>query len=209
MSEHKTPRVGAILKSTRVRALLSLGIVLGLTSVSTLAYWTDTAPLSTGTIQSGTIDIQLNNAQSHNATTFAMANMVPGEAMAYGVTVNRAANTIPFTYTITGQTSATNTFAQSLVFTVHAGLATSTTTTNGVRRTVCTGTDISAGGSTLTTTAKALVTARSTLATPTAVSATIYNDPVCIQASLPTGTANGAQGQSTTATFNFNATQLQ
>ncbi len=201
-------KTGAVLKSARFRALLSLGIVLGLTSVSTLAFWTDEATMSTGTIQSGTLDVQLNNQQSHSATSFAMSNMVPGEAMAYGVTVNRAANTIPFTYTITGQTSATNTFAQSLVFTVHAGLATSTTTTNGVRRTVCTGDDVSNGGSTLTTTAKALVTGRNTLATPTAVSGTVHNDPVCIQASLPSGTGNGAQGQSTTASFSFNATQL-
>lgn len=44
--------------SVRVRAVLSLGIVLGLGSVSTLAYWTDTGTMTTGSIQAGTLDLQ-------------------------------------------------------------------------------------------------------------------------------------------------------
>lgn len=209
MSERHTSRIAMSARSTRLRALLSLGIVLGLTSVSTLAAWTDQAALSTGTIQSGTLDIQLNGANSHAATAFALANMIPGESVAYAVNVNRAASSVPFTYGITGETSATNAFAQALRFRVFTGSANALTTTNGLRTQTCTGSELSAaGGVGLTTTASPLLGGRTALATPLAVSPTVYTDTICIQASLPSGTGNGAQGQSTSASFSFNATQL-
>lgn len=210
MSDRKRPRFLSVLRSARTRAVLSLGIVLGLTSVSTLAFWTDEAVLNSGTIQSGTLDIQLNGANSHAATTFALANMIPGESVAYAVNVNRAANSIPFTYGVTGQTSATNAFAQALRFRVYTGSTNNQVTTNGVRTQTCTGTELSAAGGVglVSGTSTSLITGRAALATPLAVSSTVYTDTICIQASLPSGTGNGAQGLSTTASFLFNATQL-
>ena len=46
-------RVLSGLRSRRTRALLSIGVVLGLGSVTTLAYWTDSATLTGGTLRVG------------------------------------------------------------------------------------------------------------------------------------------------------------
>ena len=45
----------------RVRAVLALGTVVGLSPVGTLASWTDTVPITGTTFKSGTIDLQLND----------------------------------------------------------------------------------------------------------------------------------------------------
>ena len=50
MTQSTTSRLVRTLRSTRTRAILSLGMVLGLTSDSTLSYWTYEAQLTTGTI---------------------------------------------------------------------------------------------------------------------------------------------------------------
>ena len=50
------------LRSRRTRALLSMGVVLGLGSVTTLAYWTDSATLTGGSFASGTIDLKLDGS---------------------------------------------------------------------------------------------------------------------------------------------------
>ena len=47
-------------RSDRVRAVLSLGIVLGFGAVGTLAYWTDDATASGATFESGTLNPPTN-----------------------------------------------------------------------------------------------------------------------------------------------------
>lgn len=63
-----------LLRSARVRALLSLGIVLGFGATSTLAYWTDTATVTGGTFTAGTLDLQVNDAQG-NPTAYALTSL--------------------------------------------------------------------------------------------------------------------------------------
>ena len=94
-------------RSIRVRAFLSLGILLGFSSVNTLAFWTDSATMTTGTITSGSLDLQLNGNLAGQGGTwtnsaFTFSNMIPGESFAVTVPVQRAAGTAPFTYTATG-----------------------------------------------------------------------------------------------------------
>ena len=96
MSTESTSRCRVMggLRSRRTRALLSMGMVLGLGSVTTLAYWTDSATLTGGTFASGTIDLRLDgsdNNPSSFSTAFAMSNLSPGQSKAVVVPVGSVA----------------------------------------------------------------------------------------------------------------------
>ncbi len=199
MSNHLPPRMASGLKrikSTRVRALLSLGMVLGLGAVGTLAYWTDSATLDGGSFVSGNLDIKLgspapgvDNNPSQFTTDFAMTNMQPGDSKAAIVTV-RNSGSIGFTYTATGVTSG-GALASLLSFKVVPGGALSGTTD-------CTGTPSFTG---TMASAQNVITANRPLA------GSGGNESFCVVATLPTGTTTG-QNTSATASFTFNAKQV-
>lgn len=199
------------MKSTRARALLSLGIILGLGSVSTLAYWTDEATLAAGTIQSGSLDLKLDGADNLPSTTkLAITNLVPGESVAATVNVQRAPGTVAFTYSVTGKVNETHELATGLRFKLFAGAAgTSSANGNGIRTQSCGGTQLAGGTDGIAlSTATDLVTNRTALATPSTVQPAAVTENLCIQAILPSTAGNGTQSKSATATFAFNATQL-
>ena len=214
MSESsKFTRIVAAVKSTRTRALLSLGIVLGLTSVSTLAFWTDSSQLTSGTIQTAKLDLKLDGADNlPSSTKLAISSMIPGESVAATISVQRAANTIAFTYSATAQVATANELTDALRFKVFTGTAgaVSTAAGTGIRTQTCGGTQIfgDADGAKLTAAATTLVSARAALATPLALQGADLTDNLCVQAILPTSTGNGAQAKSATVNFTFNATQL-
>jgi predicted ribosomally synthesized peptide with SipW-like signal peptide len=187
------------LKSTRVRALLSLGMVLGLGSVGTLAYWTDQATLTSGTFTAGNLDIKLgspapgvDNNPSSFSTDFAMSNMQPGDSKAAAVAV-RNSGSIGFTYTATGVTSTAAGIGSLLTFKVVPG-----GTVNG-GATDCTGGTTTFGPATMSSSQNVIATNR-----PLAAGAT---ETFCVVATLPSGTTSG-QGTSASATFTFNAKQV-
>lgn len=205
-------RLVASVKSTRTRAVLSLGIVLGLTSVSTLAFWTDSATMASGTIQTARLDLKLDGQDSQPASgKLAISAMVPGESVAATVAVQRAANTIAFTYSASAAVAAGNELTEALRFKVFAGTAAAqAVNANGIRTQACTGTQVFGGadGAKLTTAATSLFTGRTALATPLALQSTDLTDNLCVQAILPGATDNGAQGKTASVNFTFNATQL-
>lgn len=93
-----------------MRAVLSLGIVLGFGAVSTTAYWTDEATVTGGTFQAGTIDLQVgdppvNNDPPEFTAQFAMADMLPGSSTDAPLQVTNSGS-VPFTYQVDG--AATN-----------------------------------------------------------------------------------------------------
>ena len=213
MSESsKFTRIVAAVKSTRTRALLSLGIVLGLTSVSTLAFWTDSSQLTSGTIQTAKLDLKLDGADNlPSSTKLAISAMIPGESVAATVAVQRAANTIAFTYSASAAVAAGNELTEALRFKVFAGTAAAQTVSGtGIRTQACTGTQVFGGtdGLKLTTAASTLFSGRAALATPLGLQSTDLADNLCVQAILPTATDNSAQGKSASVNFTFNATQL-
>lgn len=213
MTEHVTTgRILARVTSIRTRAVLSLGIVLGLASVSTLAFWTDSAQLTTGTIQTAKLDMRLDGADNQPTSgKLAIANMIPGESVAATISVQRVANTIAFTYSASAAVATSNELTEALRFKLYSGTAgTAATSGTGVRTQPCGGTQLWGGtdGLKLTATATSLISARTALATPLALSATEKADSLCVQAILPTATDNTAQGKSATVNFTFNATQL-
>ena len=161
-------------RTGRVRALLALGVVVGLGSVTTGAYWTDDATVSGITISSGKLDLKVDGQDNVTGyTSLNIANMVPGNTVAAVLTVSNA-GTVPFTYTATS--TATNPDSKNLAgaLTVKVtGAATVTGTSPAATR----------GGSTLagtgTTLGAGLVGTARTI-TPSGT------DKLCIELTLPT-----------------------
>ncbi len=112
---------------SRLRALLSLGIVVGVGAVTTLAVFTDNAVMTTGTIQAATLNITLNGQDAWSAPSFAAPVMIPGTSVAVTVPVQRAVGSIAFTYGATGAVASTNAFATNVRVKVFVGSATSGT----------------------------------------------------------------------------------
>lgn len=195
MAKHSTSRLRQGLRSAPVRALLSLGVVLGLGAVGTLAYWTDAATLTGGTFQAGTLDIKLGGADNDPTaftTSFAMSNMQPGDSKSATVAVQNAGS-LDFTYTATG--TATGGLASSLVFrVVPGGTSTGTACTGGTQT----------YNAALSTTATGVITANRPLARSGQPG---DSESFCVVATIPTGTTTG-QGLSATAAFTFSAKQV-
>ena len=193
MAKHSTSRLRCTargLRSTPVRAVLSLGVVFGLGAVGTLAYWTDDATLTGGTFTAGTLDIKLSGADNNPAaftTDFAMSNMQPGDSKAASVSVQNAGS-LDFTYTATG--TAPGALNSTLVFRVVPGGTVSGGTCTGGTETF---------NSTMGVDTPVITTNR-----PLASGA---NESFCVSASIPSGATTG-QGLSTTASFTFNAKQV-
>lgn len=213
MSERKRPTFFTVLRSARTRALLSLGIILGLTSVSTMAFWTDQAVLNSGPIQSGMLNLQLDGAENiPTSTKLAITNMIPGESVAATIRVDRASNSIPFTYSASAVTTNTNGLATALRFKVFTGgtAGAVSTTATGIRTQPCSGTQVSGGVDGIAwTSAVTVISNRASALSTTPIQAAVVSENLCVQAILPDVTAGtGAQSLSTAATLTFTATQL-
>lgn len=172
----------------RVRAVLAAGTVLGLGAVGTLAAWTDSSTVTSGTFSTGTIDLRLGSGATDpnpfSFTTFAASNLAPGTDTTATLQVNNSGS-LPFTYNVVGSSAAPGGGADPL------GGALSLE----IFATACSGTPL------LTSTKLAfsgLPTAR-TLAAGS-------NEKLCFRAALPSNADTSLQGRSTVATFVFTAT---
>ena len=67
----------------------------------TFAAWTDSATIGGGTFTSGTLDLQVNNGDSHVTTTLGMTAMVPGSTSTEVIVVKNA-GTAPLKYSLQG-----------------------------------------------------------------------------------------------------------
>jgi predicted ribosomally synthesized peptide with SipW-like signal peptide len=206
MSSRSAPRHlgGPRRRRGRVRALLTLGLAVGLGTVATLAYWSDQATWSTGPISSGTLDVTLDGnlagqGGTYTQSSFTLSDMIPGESVASAVTVaNGGSVTLRYTATATASGGLTS----GLTFQVYAGgTATNTgTAAAGNRAGACTGTS-TFGPSALTG------SSQSVIATPRQL-ASGASESVCVVAALPTSADNTLQGTSATATLVFTGKQL-
>lgn len=186
----------------RTRALLSLCVLLGFGAVGTGAYWTDSATLATGSVDSGEMHIDLGSnvkakpeSVSFNLSATGTNALYPGKSIAntIAVTNNSTVTGLAFTYRV--QASATGPLASALLLTVsRGGSASSGTcsggTTLGSPNTAIAGFDQPAG--------EALTTAAGGPSSHT----------ICIALKLDPSAGNGLQGQTgTVVTFTFPATQ--
>lgn len=180
--------------SDRAKALLSLGVVLGLGAVGTMAAWTDDAT-STSTFSTGTVDLQLNDEidDDYAFTTLGLTGMVPGNSMAAALPVQNKGS-LPFTYTLAG--AATNTDTQNLAGQLQLEVKTGATVAGAGSAKTC------SGGTSVVSRTGLVGTA---VTIPDTLAAGATRD-LCFQVSLSASAPTGLQGATTTATFTFQAT---
>ncbi|MFZ2177726.1 MAG: SipW-dependent-type signal peptide-containing protein [Rhodococcus sp. (in: high G+C Gram-positive bacteria)] len=111
-STSRRVRLGSLITGAvgvRVRAILALGIVLGLGAVGTLALWSNSAVATSGVFSTGTIDLRVNEVDTYSFTGtsgLTMTNMLPGESRAATLQVQNKLSTLPVTYSMAAGTAA-------------------------------------------------------------------------------------------------------
>ncbi|OYD66700.1 SipW-dependent-type signal peptide-containing protein [Rhodococcus sp. OK302] len=84
----------------RARAVLSLGMVLGLGAVGTMAAWTDSATATTGMFSTSSILLKVDDQHpAHAFTTLKRSSMMPGDSVAASLKVENA-GTLNFTWAV-------------------------------------------------------------------------------------------------------------
>lgn len=199
MTNHVAVRRGSWWKSARLRAFLSLGVVLGIGSVGTFAYWTDDVVISGSAFTAGTLDLQVNNADAYATTTLSMPAMVPGNTSAQVLTIKNN-GTAPLKYTMTGGLTGTDALAYNtaaaLRLTVKVG---GTITGSGNSATCSAGTATLVAGVALTNvTTTSLITTRQG---PLAATGITQTQALCFQISFDSAATTTLQGKTATATF--------
>jgi len=134
--------------STPGRLLLSVGLILGFGAVGTMAYWTDQATLSTGTISSGSLDLQIGGRNSQtgqiawdkvgegtrwNYAVVELDNVAPGESVAMELHI-RNVGSVPLTFTGTGATTTSEMGQHLTASTTLGGAASNSGTREAVDR---------------------------------------------------------------------------
>jgi len=185
----------------RVRAVLALGTVVGLSPVGTLASWTDTVPITGTTFKSGTIDLQLNDLNAVTSTTLSMTDMAPGATSAEVFRVKNA-GTAPFTYTITGGLGGTDAAAFATASALKLNISANGTRSGTGNAATCTGGTAVVTGVTLT--ANTAATVVGTAQGPLASGAT--GAPLCFHVTFASDAPTTLQGKTATATFTVTAT---
>ncbi|CUR54685.1 conserved exported hypothetical protein [metagenome] len=193
------------LTSAQLRALLSVGILLGVGSVGTMARFTASGDANAGSFTTGTLDVRLNAAGNNvgqggtwTNASLTIGDLTPGESLAVGFPV-RNDGTTAFTYTATA--TATGDLAPLLRFSTYLGGTAGNTgnSTDDNRVGTCSGTSVSSS-QTLSGTAVNVI--------PNAQSVAVNGSQnVCVLVSLVATAASSAQGDSATATYAFNAVQ--
>lgn len=200
MAAHRRDAPRRSVRSMRVRALLSLGVALGIGSVGTFASWTDNATVTGTTFTAGTLDLQVNNADSYATTTLSMTAMVPGSTSSEVLAVKNN-GTVPAKYTLTGGLTGTNAAdysaaaANGLLLTIRLGGTKSGATCTG-------GTALITDQPLTSTTSVTLLAQRPT--SPLAASGGI--ESLCLQVKLSNTAPSTLQGKAATATFTASGT---
>ncbi|MEH6796819.1 MAG: SipW-dependent-type signal peptide-containing protein [Rhodococcus sp. (in: high G+C Gram-positive bacteria)] len=111
---------------------MSIGIVLGLGAVGTLAAWSDTATATSGTFTTGRIDIKLgdpavDNDPSAFTTTMKKVDLFPNDTRSANLIVSNSGS-VGFTYSIQAAVTSTTGLGALLNSSVYLGSADGTNT---------------------------------------------------------------------------------
>lgn len=186
------------LGSVRVRAALSLGVVLSVGATGTFAYWTDAATVSGTTFTAGTIDLKVNgNDNVTGYATLSISAMVPGNSTAAVLTIANS-GTAPLKYT--ASTTATNADGKDLRSALVVKVTGDTTTSGTAPATTCAGTALAGAGTALN--GALLSTGRPLAAGPSAAA----SEKICVQVTLPASAASSLQGATTDVVLTFTGT---
>ncbi|WP_175420374.1 SipW-dependent-type signal peptide-containing protein [Rhodococcus sp. SGAir0479] len=174
----------------RVRAALSLGIVLGLGSVGTLAAWSDSATATSADFQTGVADLKLGpdpGVDTYSFSAFGGSGLRPGRQVQAALDVRNKGD-VPFRYSVTAKATGNSAVAQQISLTVYPNSACSGTTTLGTL------TAMSAADQTL-------VSGKGPLALNGA-------ETVCVQATVGNSVTKAMQNQAINVVFTFTATSV-
>jgi len=207
MPDHRTDRRAPrtrFLSSVRLRALLSLGVALGIGATGTFAFWTDDVVISGSSFTAGRIDLKVNGADAYATTALSTGAMVPGNTVAEVLTVQNV-QTAAAKYSLIGGLSGTDAAeytaagANGLLLTIRQGGTRSTSTATPT----CTG-----GTALVTDLPLTNVTTTSILAKrpATALVATTGTEVLCFQVKLSDTAPTGLQGKTVTAQFTVKGT---
>jgi len=185
-------------KSIRIKAVLSLGILVGFGAVSTLASWTGQAT-ATSSISTATVALGVGGtAGSASSVSYQMPitgnNLFPGATSASVVVVKN-----------TGSISAPYSFQGKITESGSATLGSAL----GIQ--VKTGASVSGSGSSVTCSGGTVLMTKTAGSKFGSASATRPLTPgasesLCVQYSLPVTAANALQGASTTIALDFTST---
>ncbi len=178
-----------------IRLALSLGVLLGVGSVGSYAYWTRSVTVPSSSFTAGNLDL-LVNATASDVVTFSalsLGGMAPGNTTA-GVLTVKNAGSVTLKYTVA--TGTTNVDGKGLAAALTGKVTGAGTVTGTAPTATCSGTALSGTASGFTTD---LVTTGRVLAPNT-------SETLCVQAGLPATAANTLQTAATTITLTFHAT---
>lgn len=188
---------------TRLRAVLSLGMVAGLGAVGTMAAWSDTATATTGVFSTRDANLQIKLNQERPSYDFAALhkiNLPRGGSVAGMLPVNNTGD-VDFTYTVAAQTADNGTaaygsanagtFAQNLTVAVFAGGSASATACSG--------------GTSITSTTLALGS-KAIISTPRALAHGVTQN-LCFQLTLNSAAPLAARMSALSIGFEFTATE--
>lgn len=186
-----------LLASTRIRAALSLGMVLGLGAVGTLASWSDTATATSGAFVVGSVDMKVNGADSYAFVTLGMTDMTPGASKAAMLPVS---NTGSLAVTYVGKVSSPGVLAPYLRVSVRSGGSATNTSSTGT----CSSTTVVGTTATPTTAGATIFSARALAGKPVASAA--VPDNLCVLVSLVNTTPFSMENKSSVLTLAFTGT---
>jgi alternate signal-mediated exported protein len=201
-------------RSGRIRAVLGLGILLGVSQVGTLASWTDSATIQGGTLTSGTLDLLVGENVADQLVgqggtwvhaSLSLNGMVPGESVARMLTVkNGGSARLNVNGTLATDTNALTGSNTGLQVTVVQD-ATSATNSGAVGNNDRTG--VCVGGTATQLTGNSVSTASLPLLSGPVSLPSGAEKKYCVMAKLANSSPDGMQGKSVTLTLTFNAGQ--
>lgn len=175
----------------RVRAALSLGIVLGLGSVGTLAAWSNSATATSGVFRTAAIEVKLGptGSASKNFSFDALAKtgLLPGTITEAVLPVQNSGD-VKFNYSVSAKAIGNAAVAEQITINTFGGTA-------------CTGTALG-GGALSTTTSTLLMTA------PRGPVNIGTGDSICVRATTGDALWRSMQNQSVTVQFTVTATSV-
>ncbi|OYD66706.1 SipW-dependent-type signal peptide-containing protein [Rhodococcus sp. OK302] len=204
MSEHEETHAPASLgrhicrgaTSGRARAIMSVGMVLGLGAVGTLATWTDGVTATSGAFTTASVAMKLNghptvstDTSDYAFTALTTSNILPGNSVSQVLTVQNAGD-VAFKYTMTAKANGESALAPLMKVTI-LDQACST---------------VIAGPTALSTTAPVgIVAAERTVAVKTATAGS-GEEKLCVKVTLDGSTADALKNKSLTdVSFTFTA----
>jgi predicted ribosomally synthesized peptide with SipW-like signal peptide len=188
------------LRSPRVRALLGVGVLLGVGATGTFAFWTDDVVITGTTFTAGTIDLQVNNSDAPSTTTLGMSTMVPGNTSAEVLTVKNN-GTATLKYTLTGGLTGTDAAAYNTAAALKLTVVSAGTKTGSGNSSTCTGGTVIYGPTALTN-----VTSTAIIGTRRGPLSAAGTEALCFQVTFDASAPTTLQGKTATATFTATGT---